>query len=221
VEVYGRISDIAGRTIQEFEDAIHSEFLDERRQQSLQNKSLYQKLLTLKPGVYKLDLSMRDTESKTMGTTQMRLAATSESVAGVACSPLILANRIEPVSGLSTNIEQFAYGDLKVIPNVSATFARGDIVGVYFHAYGVSIDQATSQPSLSVRYNLLRDGRMVQPPVADEAGRSVKFVSDRRIVMVSGLATDRLEPGAYRLVVRIRDKVSGQEASTAASLTIQ
>jgi GWxTD domain-containing protein len=112
VQVYGRITDLAGRTVQEFEDAIYSEFLDERRQQSLQSKSLYQKLLTIKPGVYKLDLSMRDSESKTMGTTQLRLAATSEGTTGVACSPVILANRIEPVSGLSTNVEQFAYGDL-------------------------------------------------------------------------------------------------------------
>jgi hypothetical protein len=104
---------------------------------------------------------------------------------------------------------------------VSATFTRGDIVGIYLHAYGVSIDQATSQPSLSIRYNVLRDGRMVQAPVSDEQGRSVKFVSDRRIVLVSGLATDKLEPGAYRLVIRIKDKISGQEASTAAGLTIR
>jgi len=220
VQVYGRITDIAGRVIQEFEDSIQSEHNQDYRQQALTHKSLYQKLVTLKPGIYKLELSLRNSESKAVGTTELRLAVPAASTPGLACSPVILANRIEPVSGLTTGIEQFAFGSLKVVPNVSGSFTRGDIVGVYLHVYGASLDQTTTRPALSVRYHILRENKMVRPPVADEEGRSIRFVSDRRVVLAGGLATNSLEPGPYRLLIRLKDKVSGQETSAAANFTI-
>jgi len=220
VEIYGRLSDLAGRTAAEFEDTVHSEHNAERHERALSQKSLYQKLLTLAPGNYKLELTVRDRESKAMGTTQTLVAVPKPPQQGMSCSPIILASRIERVSGLSTSVEQFALGDIKVVPNLERAFPRGDIVGVYLQAYGASIDEAAARPSLSIRYHVMQGGRAVRPPIIDDVGRTVRFVSDKRVVLVTGLGTDSLELGAYRLLVKIRDNISGQEASAEANFTV-
>lgn len=106
-------------------------------------------------------------------------------------------------------VEQFALGEIKVVPNLGRAFPRGDIVGVHLKAYGASIDEMAARPSLSTRYHVMQGGRAVRPPIIDDVGRTVRFVSDKRVVLVTGLGTDSLEPGSYRLLVKIRDNISG------------
>jgi hypothetical protein len=221
LQIYGRVTDLTGRVLNEFEDSVQSEHNEERHLPALEQKSLYQKMLTLKSGTYKLELVLRDAESKQAGTAYERLAVPSAYPPGLSSSAILLASRIEFAPFVTSNLEQFVLGNLKVVPNVTTEFPLGDIAGIYMHVYGAAIDQSTGSPSLSVRYHVMQKGRSVRPPMVDDEGRSIRFASEQRAVLVHGIPTDGLAAGEYRLLVRIKDKISGMETTADANFKVK
>src|SRR5665213_409386 len=63
LDLFARISTLSGRVVQTFEDTVRQDFPDTLLQQSLKSSSVYQKAVPLRPGLYRLDVVLKDTTS--------------------------------------------------------------------------------------------------------------------------------------------------------------
>jgi len=109
--------------------------------------------------------------------------------------------------------EMFVLGDVKVLPRPGHIFAPSMPLGVYFQVYNVQFDQMTGDPDVAVTYRLLQDGRELAR-AEDQAGESIYYVSNRRIVVLKELSLAGLEPGKYQVQIDVEDRLGGRKAST-------
>src|ERR1700730_785065 len=63
INVFGRVSTLTGRVVQTFEDSVSRDFPESLFQQSVNLQSIDQKALPLPPGLYRLDLVIKDVQS--------------------------------------------------------------------------------------------------------------------------------------------------------------
>jgi len=212
--IVGRIVNVAGRRVNFFEDVVTTTATPQELIDAKSRKSAYQKTIVLSPGVYKADLIVRDTQT---GATGIRhLGFTVPKFGGeLAVSSLILCSVLEKSDESASR--QFAIGDQKVIPNISARFRRGAPVGLYLQIYNAGTDQTTLRPSVDVEYALLKDGQEFEKQTED--WRQTKMTGER--LNLSRLIDSRaLTPGAYAIEVRIKDHVTGHALVQKESFTI-
>lgn len=220
VNVYGLVTGLAGQIVAEFEDTLNKEYTADRFSAGQKARSVYQKMLMLEPGVYKLSLILKDVNSGSIGTLQRRISIPNQRSDRLSTSSLILTRQIHKLAAPPESAEQFVLGDLKVIPNVSKRFYPQELLGVYLQVYGSAFDQSSQEPALSPRYTIL-DGRgTVIQEEQDLAAESVQFYSEQRVVLVKAIHLDHLEPGEYKLQVSLSDRISGQRAEAEDTFSI-
>jgi hypothetical protein len=91
MNVFGRVSTLTGRVVQTFEEPISKDFPDSLFQQSVKLQSIYQKAVPLRPGLYRLDLVIKDVQSGNVGVVNSRLQVPRYEDEKLEASSLILA----------------------------------------------------------------------------------------------------------------------------------
>jgi GWxTD domain-containing protein len=216
LNIFGRIIGVSGKRFGTFEDPIITRASASELADAKDRKSAYQKAMALPPGTYKVSVIVRDVSSgatgyKNLGFTVPRYANDKLSV-----STLVLAARLQNLGDRPPG-EMFSIGDKKVIPNVSGKYRRGQEVGIYMQVYNAGVDETTLRPSVDVQYVLMKDGKEIFKQAEDWAGMSD---AGERLTLARMLPTDGLVAGDYKLVIRIKDRVSGQTLDPEASFTV-
>lgn len=207
VHIYGIVQGLTGRIISEFDDALAMEYSTDQLSKGLTQQGIYQKQLLLPTGAYKMTVIVKDVHSGNLGSLETRLVAPEYEKDGLSTSSLILARSVRQLQELPDSLEMFVLGDLKVVPNVSATSRRDDSLPVYLQIYGLKFDQSVERPVLDIDYSLLRDGKVVKT-ISDGESRSLVYFSEERAVLVKNLSLEGLPEGRYVLEVKVRDGVS-------------
>lgn len=216
LNIFGRITAVSGRRVGVFEDPVTTEATPEELATAKDRKSAYQKVLSLAPGKYKVDVIVRDVESGATGIRHLGFEVPKYDPEKLSTSTLVLAARLEAV-GDRLPSEMFLIGQNKVIPNVSAIYHRGNDVGIYMQVYNAGVDQTTLRPSVDVEYVLTKDGKEVGKQLEDWRGMSN---AGQRLTLARLLPTSGLSNGVYKIEIRIRDRVSGQTLAPSADFTI-
>ncbi|MEP6718792.1 MAG: GWxTD domain-containing protein [bacterium] len=216
MNIFGRITSVAGRRAGVFEDPVITSATAEELTEAKGRKSAYQKAVALAPGVYKLDVIVRDVASGATGVRHIAIPVPKYDPQKLSTSTLVLAAKLESL-GDRPAVGQFVIGQTKVIPNVSGTYHRGQPMGVYMQIYNAGIDQTTLRPAVDVEYVLMKDGKEVGKQPEDWQGMSE---GGQRLTLARLIDTQRLANGDYELMIRIRDKVSGQALTPSAKFTI-
>ena len=216
MNIYGRITSVAGRRVGVFEDAVTTtataqELLDVRGR-----KSAYGKSVPLPPGTYRVDVIVRDINSGATQVKHLGFTVPKYDAKQLSTSTLVLAAKLQDISDQPA-VGQFTIGQFKVIPNVARTYRKGDPVGIYLQVYNAGIDQTTLRPSVDVDYTLMKDGKELGKMPEDWKGMSD---AGQRLTLARMITTDKLAPGEYELMVRIKDRVSGQSLSPSEKFTI-
>ncbi len=219
VNAYGSVRSLTGHIVAEFEDVLNADVPAGQLEWSKRQKSIYQKLVILEPGLYKLDLILKDVNSGRVGNAQMRISVPRAADDKLYSSTLILAGSISPFQSLSDQPQQFVLGDLKVVPKVEPVFRPDESLGVYLQLYNVALDQATLAPSISVDYLIMQGNKMARA-VLDSGGNSVQFFSSERTVLARNIPLKGLAPGRYKLKVKVADNISGQTLAQEAEFEI-
>src|SRR2546421_9002486 len=109
MNVFGRVSTLTGRVVQTFEDAESRDFPDSLFQQSVKLQSIYQKAVPLRPGLYRLDLVIKDVQSGKVGVINTRLQVPKFEDDRLETSSLIVAdgNKLEHVPSKQIGTGQF------------------------------------------------------------------------------------------------------------------
>src|SRR6267154_554179 len=122
LNLFARITTLTGRIVQTFEDVIQRDFPDSLLEPSLKGFSIYQKAVPLRPGLYKIDVVIKDVNSGNVGVLNTRLAVSPIPDDKLDASSLILADQMEPVSSKDVGVGQFVLGSTKVRPKLDGEF---------------------------------------------------------------------------------------------------
>ncbi len=216
MNIFGRITSVAGRRVGVFEDAVTATATNEELVEAKQRKSAYGKTVPLPPGTYRVDVIVRDLESGATQVKHLGFTVPKYDAKQLSTSTLVLAAKLQNLSD-QVAVGQFTIGQFKVIPNVARTYHKGEPVGIYLQVYNAGIDQTTLRPSVDVEYALLKDGKELGKIPEDWRGMSD---AGQRLTLARMITTDKLAPCEYELMVRIKDRVSGQSLSPSEKFTL-
>src|SRR5256884_49958 len=218
MNVFGRVSTLTGRVVQTFEDAVSRDFPDSLFQQSVKLQSIYQKAVPLRPGLYRLDLVIKDVQSGNVGVVNTRLAVHQYEDAKLDSSSLILADQIEHVPAKQIGAGQFVLGSSKVRPRLEGDFTTADRLGIYMQVYNLKPDDKTHKSSATFQYTVKKGKDQVMQ--FKETSEEMKQTGDQvTIERLLPLAT--LPPGKYSLEVNATDTLSNQTISRSAEFTVK
>jgi hypothetical protein len=220
LNVFGRISTLTGRVVQTFEDSVSRDFPDSLYQQSLKMQSIYQKAVPLRPGLYRLDLVIKDVQSGNVGVVNSRLAVPRYNDDKLDASTLILADQIEHVPAKQIGAGQFVLGSSKVRPRLEADFTTADKLGIYLQVYNLKPDEKTHKSNANFQFTVKKGNEMVPGMQFKETSEDLKQTGDQvTIERLLPLAT--LAPGKYTLEVNATDTLSNQTISRTADFTVK
>src|SRR5262245_39218199 len=218
MNIFGRVSTLTGRVVQTFEDAVSRDFPDTLFQQSVKLQSIYQKAVPLRPGLYRLDLVIKDVQSGNVGVVNTRLAVHQFDDAKLDSSSLILADQIEHVPAKQIGAGQFVLGSSKVRPRMEADFTTADKLGIYMQVYNLKSDEATHKSSATFQYTVKKGDQQVLQ--FKETSKDMKQAGDQiTIERLLPLAT--LAPGKYTLEINATDALTNQTITRTADFTVK
>src|SRR5262245_25074778 len=218
MNVFGRISTLTGRVVQTFEEAVSRDFPDSLFQQSVKLQSIYQKAVPLRPGLYRLDLVIKDVQSGNVGVVNTRLAVHQYEDAKLDSSSLILADQIEHVPAKQIGAGQFVLGSSKVRPRMEADFTTADKLGIYMQVYNLKSDEATHKSNASFQYTVKKGDQQIMQfkETSAEMKQSGDQVTIERLLPLATLA-----PGKYTLEINATDSLTNQTITRSAEFTVK
>jgi len=221
VNVYGSVTNLTGRTMYEWEDVISVEFSDVYFQQGKDKRSEYQKIVGLPPGQpYKLDLVLKDANSKSVGSLSMRLNAPKYEDGTLQSSSIILANSVSAAPISSDQLQQYVIGDMKIVPNVTADYVPGQNLISYIQIYGMLIDQTSQKPSLDATFTI-KNGDKVVAEAKSTPANSEQFFYGQRVVVLGKIPLISVPPGKYKLEIKVQDNIANRTVSTTTDFRVK
>src|SRR5271155_1499322 len=218
INIFGRVTTLTGRVVQTFEDAVSRDFPDSLYQQSLKLQSIYQKSVPLRPGLYRLDLVIKDVDSGNVGVVNTRLAVPRYEDEKLEASSLILADQIEHVPAKQIGTGQFVIGSSKVRPRLDADFTTADKLGIYMQVYNLKPDEKTHKSDATFQYTVKKGDQQIMQ--FKETSAEMKQTGDQiTIERLLPLAT--LSPGKYTLEISATDTLSKQTVSRTAEFSVK
>jgi len=220
MNLFARITTLSGRVVQTFEDTLRSDYPVALLQNSLGNSSIYQKAVPLTPGLYRLDIVVKDVNSGNVGVVNTRLAVPRFQEDQLSTSTLILANDIQRVSMKDIGLGQFVLGDVKVVPKLDASFSSDGSMGVFLQVYNLKVDDKTHKADAAVEYRITREQDTtpllkfdVPPDKLPDHGEELTL--ETRITLGS------LSPGKYKLEVAVTDNLAKQTITPTTTFTVK
>src|ERR1700691_5146508 len=220
MNVFARITTLSGRIVQTFEDTLRADFPTELLSKSVGTSRIYQKAVPLSPGLYRLDVVVKDVNSGNVGVVNTRLAVPRFQDDELSSSSLILADDIQRVSTQDIGLGQFVLGDVKVRPRLDQTFAVDDSIGIFLQVYNLKVDDKTHKADASVEYRVTKEKETVHTLKFDIPADKVpqhgeEMTIENRITLAS------LPPGKYQLAVAVTDNLSKQTITPTTDFTVK
>jgi len=218
LNIFGRVSTLTNRVVQTFEDSVTRDYPESLYKQSMKLSSIYQKSLPLRPGLYRLDLVIKDVDSGNVGAVNTRLAVPRYEDEKLDASTLILADQIEHVPAKQIGTGQFVLGSSKVRPRLDGDFTTADKLGIYLQIYNLKGDEKTHKSNASFSYTVKKGDQQVMQ--FKESSTDMKQTGDQvTIERLLPLAT--LTPGKYTLEVNATDLLSNVSISRSAEFSVK
>ncbi len=219
--VFGRITTMTRRVQSTFEDTVSIRTTAERMHQEVGRASVYNKSVPLAPGMYRLELVVKDLVGETMGTYRTALRVPEYDDEALAASSLIIADKIERVPIRSLGTGQFVIGSSKVRPRIDDSFKRDEKMGIYMQIYNLGQSEETSRPEGNVTYQIARLDTPEELLLNfTEDVNSIRGASSRQVVIEKLLPLQSLEPGEYRLNLLVQDDVKNESLTPSTTFKV-
>ena len=218
LNIFGRVSTLTDKVVQTFEDPVVKDYPDSLFNSAVKQQSIYQKSLPLRPGLYRLDIVVKDVNSGNVGAINTRLAVPRYDEEKLEASTLILADQIERVPAKQIGTGQFVLGSSKVRPKLDASFSSSDKMGIYLQVYNLKPDDKTHKSDASFVYTVKKGDQQIMQ--FKETSADMKQTGEQvTIERLLPLAT--LTPGKYTLEVSATDKLAQITISRTADFSIK
>ena len=220
VNIYARITSIARRPVNVFENVVSVEVPTELLAKAMDGVSIYQKSVPLAPGMYRLNVVAKDIVGGNTSNYEMALNVPHYDDDKLSSSSLILADTIERLPTRSIGQGQFVIGDSKVRPRLSESFSRGEKMGIYAQFYNFQPDEKTKKPNGQIDYEITKTGSDKKVLEFSEDVNSIPGASAQQVTVEKLLPLQSLEPGQYTLKMKVTDKNKKEVLTPAATFTV-
>jgi GWxTD domain-containing protein len=219
VNIYGRITSLARRPVNWFEDVVSVDVPSDLLQEAVRGSSVYQKTIPLQPGRYRLNIAAKDIVGGNTTNYEVALDVPRLEDDKLSQSSLILADLIEKVPTKSIGTGPFVIGTSKVRPRVNETFRRDEKLGIYLQLYNFEPDAKTKKPDGAVEYEIFKK---------DTNEKVFEYTEDistapgaaAQVVIEKLLPLQTLEPGQYVLKLKVTDRKRNQTLTPSATFTV-
>ena len=218
LNIFGRVSTLTGRVVQTFEDPVSKDFPDTLFQRSVKLQSIYQKAVPLRPGLYRLDIVVKDVKSGNVGVINTRLQVPRFDDDTLTASSLILADQLEHVPAKQIGTGQFVLGSSKVRPKLDGEFTSNERLGIYMQVYNLKPDDKTHKSNATFQYTVKKGDEKVWE--AKETSEEMKQTGDQ-VTIERLLPLASLAPGKYSLEIVATDTLSNKSVSKTADFTVK
>jgi len=226
VNILGKVTTIMHKTVQTFEDTVEVEEPAELLEKSLDRRSLYWKSLPLQPGLYRLDIAIKDVHNPDhIGIYGRALNVPTYEDDKLGASSLILADQMNTVSSRQIGSGNFIISNMYIRPRVATgltapvSFKRTQDLNFWMQFYNLGIDEATKSNSATVTYEITdASGNVILDKQLES--KDLGAHSDQLTVEKS-LPIAGLEPGKYTVTVKINDAISKQEIAQSAPFVVE
>ena len=226
VNIFGRVSTLSGRVAQTFEDTVQADIPAELLPKTVENSQVYWKALPLRPGRYRLDIVVKDVNGDRKGTWTKSIIVPEYNEDHLSASSLIVADVMEPVPSKNVGTGMFVIGTTKVRPRVPPSdgkpisFKRNQKMNFWMQVYNLGVDDKTHKPSATVEYNVV-DAANNKPVIHTvESTDTMGNVGDQ-VTLEKSLSAANLQPGLYRIQIKVNDNVSKQSVDPTATFAVE
>jgi GWxTD domain-containing protein len=228
VNIFGRVTTLTGRVVQTFEDTAQVDVPAELLPRTAENSSVYWKALPLRPGRYKIDIAVKDVNGDRKGRWSRGIQVPEYSDDKLSTSSLIVADLMEPVPTKDVSTGSFVIGLNKVRPRVApadgkpALFKRGrdQKVNFWMQVYNLGVDEKTHKPSATFEFdivNIATNKPVVQKTESTETMGNV----GEQVTLQKSIASANLQPGVYRIDIKVNDNISKQTIDPSATFAVE
>jgi len=226
--IFARLTTLTGKIVQTFEDTVQVDVPPELLPRTAENSEVYYKALPLRPGRYKLNVAVKDVNGDRKGVWSRSIIVPEYSDDKLSNSSLIVADQMEPVPTKAIGTGNFVIGTMKVRPRVApadgkpAVFKRDRDAKLNFwmQVYNLGMDEKTHKPSATIEYdvtNVATNKSIVQQV---ESTDNMGNVGDQ-LTLQKSIASANLQPGVYRIQIKINDKISKQTVDPSAVFAVE
>jgi hypothetical protein len=226
VNIFGRVSNLTGKVVQTFEDTVSADVPSELLAREAENSKIYSKAVPLSPGRYKLDVVLKDVNGDRVGTYSRGIIVPDFSDEKLANSSLIIADAVEPVPTNSVGTGMFVIGTTKVRPRVGAadgkpaSFRRGQKVNFWMQVYNLSVDEKTHKPSATFEYDVVNAATNKQVVHTVDSSDKMGNIGEQ-VTLQKAMAAANLDPGVYRIQIKVSDNISKQTLDPSATFAVE
>jgi GWxTD domain-containing protein len=228
VNIFGRLSTLTGKIVQTFEDTVQVDVPAELLPRTAENASVYWKALPLRTGRYKLNVAVKDVNGDRKGVWSRSIVVPEYSDDKLSTSTLIVADQMEPVPTKAIGTGNFVIGTMKVRPRVApadgkpAVFKRDkdQKLNFWMQVYNLGVDEKTHKPSATVEYditNIATNKAVVQKV---ENTDTMGNVGDQ-LTLQKSIASANLQPGVYKIQIKVNDNISKQTVDPSAVFAVE
>ena len=227
VNILVKVSTITHKVVQSFEDTVEVTEPAELLQKRLEQQSVYSKAIPLRSGAYRLDIGIKDVSNPDhVGIFAQSISVPKYGDEKLETSSLILADTMYTVPSQTIGTGPFILGNMYVRPRVGpnpvtpVTFNRNQKLNFWMQVYNLGIDDKTKSNSATVTYEI-RDS--ATDKVLLETHKESKDLSAHsdQLTMDQTVALAGLQPGKYKVTIRINDAISKQEIAQSAPFIVQ
>jgi GWxTD domain-containing protein len=226
VNIFGRLTTISGRVAQTFEDTVQRDVPPELLPRETENASVYWKAVPLRPGRYILEIVAKDVNGDRVGTWRRGIQVPEYNDDRLETSSLVLADQMHAVPSRSVGAGNFVIGDTFVRPRVPAadgkpaSFKRDQKLNLWMQVYNLGVDEKTHKPSATVEYNVVNAATNKAVIHAIESTEQMGNVGDQ-LTLKKTLSAADLQPGLYRLQIKVNDNISKQTVDPSTTFAVE
>jgi hypothetical protein len=220
MNLFARITSMTGRVVQTFEDTLRADYAADQLQQAISTSRIYQKAVPLAPGLYELDIVIKDVNSGNVGVVNTRLPVPRYQDDQLSASSLILADDIQPVSMKDIGVGQFVLGDVKVQPKLDHAFTQNQSMGIFLQVYNLKVNDKTNRANTTVEFRVLK-GNSTTPALKFDLPASQLPEHGEELTLEKRMTLGSLAPGKYKLEIAVTDNLANQTITPTADFTIR
>jgi len=228
VNIFARLTTLTGKVVQTFEDTVQVDVPAELLPRTAENSSVYWKALPLRPGRYKLDIAVKDVNGDRKGRWSRGVIVPDFSDDKLATSTLIVADQMEPVPTKSIGTGSFVIGAMKVRPRVASASGKPAVfkkdrdqkLNFWMQVYNLGVDEKTHKPSATFEYDIVN--MATNKPVVQKVESTDQMGNvGEQVTLQKTIASSSLQPGLYRIEIKVNDNISKQTIGPSAVFSVE
>jgi GWxTD domain-containing protein len=226
VNILGRVSNLNHKAIQTFEDPVSIQVPSELLARKRNDLSVYWKSIPLRPGLYKIDIVIKDVNNPDhIGRWQRSLNVPRYDDDRLASSSLILASTMERVPSRDIGAGNFVISDTHIVPRVPSgigvpvTYHRAQSLNFWMQVYNLGIDEKSKQNGATIEYQIL-DLATNKAVLETQESTTKTSPNTDQVTIEKSLPLASLVPGKYQVNIKVNDGITKQQIAESAPFIV-